>query len=213
MAPAGRWRTVPRRGGPTPSSGEATRRRARGLIAEYERDGDGTRWSVEDRTAAGRAYAVLGEGNPEAVRAALRAFDGAVAAASAAVEPRLRLGDLFLDKYNAPDARQSYQAALRLAPGNPRALLGIARVLAFEGSAEAYDTARRSLAADPSLAPAHVLLARLELDAEQYDSAAAEARLAVGLDSSAVDGWALLGATAWLRGSEERRVGKEGRSR
>src|ERR1041385_31366 len=95
MAPAGRWRTVPRRGGPTPSSGEATRRRARGLIAEYERDGDGTRWSVEDRTAAGRAYAVLGEGNPEAVRAALRAFDGAGAAGSAPGAPRLPPGGPF----------------------------------------------------------------------------------------------------------------------
>ncbi|HEV8358303.1 MAG TPA: hypothetical protein VGQ17_16235 [Gemmatimonadales bacterium] len=177
---------------------EEAARRALGLTAEYQRDG--TSWSAEDRTAAGRAYVILGEGNPDAVRAALRAFDAAVAADSGAVEPRLRLGDLFLDKYNAPDARESYRAALRLAPGNPRALLGIARVLAFEGNPEAFDTARKSLAADPSLGPAHALLARLQLDAEQYDSAAAEARLAVALDSSLAAGWAALGATAWLRG-------------
>lgn len=176
----------------------AALRMAETVSTAYQRDG--SRWPAEDRTAAGRAYVVLGSDDPQAFRAALRAFDAAVAADSGLVEPRIRLGELFLDKYNAPDARASYGQALRLAPGQPRALLGLAKVLAFEGSSEATAAARKSLAANPALVPAHLLLGRLHLDAEEYDSAAALARRALAVDSAAVGGWALLGAVAWLSG-------------
>jgi tetratricopeptide (TPR) repeat protein len=173
-------------------------RRAGALIAAYERDG--ANWSAEDRTAAGRAYVVLGANDPQAFKAALRAFDAAVALDSAAVEPRIRLGDLFLGKYNAPDARASYRDALKVAPNQPRALLGLARVLAFEGSPETTAAVRASLAANTALAPAHVVLGRLYLDAEEYDSSAAAAARALAVDSTSIEAWALLGATAVLRG-------------
>jgi cytochrome c-type biogenesis protein CcmH/NrfG len=173
------------------------RRMAGELAAAYQRDGAG--WPAPDRAAAGRAYVVLGRDDAQSLRAALRAFDAAVAADSSLVEPRIRLGDLFLDKYNAPDAKASYADALRLAPANPRALLGLARVLAFQGSPDATNGVRASLAANPALAPAQALLAQLHLDAEQYDSAAAAAGRALAADSSAIDAWAMLGATAWLR--------------
>lgn len=174
------------------------RRLADELAGAYERDG--LRWSAEAITAAGRAYVVLGDGDAEAVRAALRAFDAAVARDSAALEPRIRTGDLFLAHYNAPDARASYDAVLRLAPQQPRALLGLAKVLAFDGSAGAVEAVRRSLAGNPALVPALVLLGGTYLDAEEYDSAAAAAARALATDSSNVAAWALLGATAWLRG-------------
>lgn len=179
--------------------GDATlgRRRAEVVAAAYLRDGGA--WNTEGLTAAGRAFVVLGDGNPEALRSALRAFDAAVAADSGALEPSLRLGDLFLAAYNAPEARASYEVVLRRAPKHPRALLGMARVLAFEGSGEATAMARASLEANPALAPAEALLARLHLDAEQYDSAAAAARRALAADSSALEAWAMLGAVAWLR--------------
>ncbi len=60
------------------------------MVAGYLRDG--ATWPSADRTAAGRAYVVLGEGDAQSLRAALRAFDYAVAADSGAVEPHLRLG-------------------------------------------------------------------------------------------------------------------------
>jgi len=173
-------------------------RRADALIAAYGRDG--ATWGAEDHTAAGRAYVVLGANDPQAFKAALRAFDAAVALDSAAVEPRIRLGDLFLNKYNAPDARASYRDALKVAPNHPRALLGLARVLAFEGSPETTAAVRASLAANAALAPAHVVLGRLYLDAEEYDSAAGAAARALAVDSTSIEAWALLGATAVLRG-------------
>jgi len=175
------------------------RRRAGELAAQYEQDG--TRWQAADQTAAARAYVVLGETDVDAVRQALRAFDAAAARDSAAIEPRIRTGELFLAHYNAPDARASYESVLRRIPAQPRALLGLAKVLAFEGggSADAFTMVRRSLAANPALLPAEVLLGNLQLDAEEYDSAGAAAERALRIDSTAVSAWALLGATRWLR--------------
>lgn len=176
---------------------EATRI-ARGIVATYEQDP--RRWSSTDRTAAGRAYVILGDGDADAVRNALAAFDAAVAADSQALEPRVLAGDLFLAKYNAPDARQSYEDVLRREPNHPRALLGLARVMAFEGNPGALATLRRSLAGDSSLADAWVFLARAHLEAEAYDSAARAASRALAADSSVIGAWAVRGAIAWLRG-------------
>lgn len=176
----------------------AARRQAEALVAAYE--GDGARWSVEDKTAAGRAYAVLAADDPEAARAALRAFDAAIAADRGAIEPQLRTGDLFLEHYNAPDAEASYQAVLRRSPRNARALFGMARVQQFQGSPQAFETVRRSLGANPALAPALVLLGELHLDSEAHDSASAAGRRALGVDSTELGGWALLGAVALLAG-------------
>jgi tetratricopeptide (TPR) repeat protein len=173
-------------------------RTATALVRAYERDG--RRWPARHRTAAARAYVVLGARDADALRHAVAAFDAATAADSADLEPRLRVGDLFLEKYNAPEARRSYESVLALAPKNAAALLGLARVLAFEGRPDALATARRSLAADPGFAPAHVFLARSHLEAEAYDSAQTAAARALAADSSAVSAWAVLGAVAWLRG-------------
>jgi cellulose synthase operon protein C len=172
--------------------------RAAALTALYEREGD--RWPYDDRVAAGRAYVLLGAEDPQAVRRALAAFDDAVSVDSTRLEAHLRTGDLFIEKYNAPDARETYQAVLRRAPDHPRALLGLARVQAFEGNPAALETARRSVAANPALVDGHVLLARFHLEAEAYDSAVVAARRALAVDSTTLQGWALEGAAGWLRG-------------
>ncbi len=193
--------------------GDATtaHRLADGLAASYERDGD--RWPPMDRVAAGRAYVVLAPGDAEAARAALRAFDSAIAVDSGLIEPRLRTGDLFLDHYNAPDAEASYQEVLKLAPENARALLGMARVEQFQGKPGAFQTVQRSLKINPALVPALVLQGELFLDAEAHDSAAAAGRRALAVDSSALGGWALLGAVALLGGDSARFAGAAAEAR
>ncbi len=157
-------------------------------------------WPVADMIAVGRAYAVLGARDPKFFHDALQAFDRASAADSTNVESRLRAADLLLDKYNAPDAEETYSDVLRIAPGNARALLGMARSLSFRGDAKATAAVRKSLVADSTLVPARVLLAQLHLGAEAYDSATAQASQAIRYDSSSVASWAILGAIAWLRG-------------
>ena len=173
------------------------RKLALAVTGPYEQNG--RTWSSSDRVAAARAYVVLGADDAQNLRRAVAAFDAAVAADSSNLDARLRLGDLFLAKYNAPDAREAYQSVLKLAPKHPAALLGEAQVLAFEGR-PAVDMARRALAGDPALVGAHVLIARSHFDAEALDSAVAAAGRALALDSSVTAAWATLGAASWVRG-------------
>jgi tetratricopeptide (TPR) repeat protein len=160
----------------------------------------GSSWSADDQVAAGRAFAVLGRSDPQAFHDALRAYDHAVAVDSGNVDAELRAADLLLDKYNAPDARASYQLVLARVPRQPRALFGLARADAFEGNPGAMGLLRQSLAGNPALVPALLLLAKEQLDVEAYDSATAAARRALAIDPTAVGGWGVLGAIAWLRG-------------
>lgn len=171
--------------------------RARRIASAYQQDG--ARNSAE-HTSAGRAYVLLGVGDAEAVRAALRAFDRAVALDSGNIDAIRRSGALFLEKYNAPEARASYELALKRAPDDAAALLGLARVEEFEGKGTPMTTARRSLSADPKRAETLAYIARLQLDAEAFDSARSYAERAIAVDSTEMAGWGVLGATAWIVG-------------
>jgi cellulose synthase operon protein C len=175
-------------------------RRARALTSAYEQSASG--WSSTDRVAAGRAYLLQTRGNPGSARSALAAFDAAYAADPTNLDARLRAGELFLDKYNAPDAKASFDEVLRKAPDNARALLGLGRVAIFSGDGPATPLLRRSLEKNPSLVPAHLALARLHLSAEAYDSAALAVRAALAVDSSSIGAWSQLGAIAWLQGDQ-----------
>ena len=173
--------------------------RAAAAITDAYEDAGAT-WPARDKLAAGRAYLLLAERDAGAVRSALRAFDAAAAADAALLDAPLRAADLLLAKYNAPDAKASYEAVLRKKADHPRAILGLARVEEFEGKGSALATARRALAGNASLTPAHLFIAKLHLEAEADDSARAAARRALAVDPSAVEGWATIGAVAWLRG-------------
>ncbi len=157
-------------------------------------------WPARDQVAAGRAYLLLAERDAGAVRSALRAFDAAAAADPTLLDAQLRAADLLLAKYNAPDARASYEGVLRRRADHPRALLGLAKVEEFEGKGTALATARKALEGNVSLTGAHLLIAKLYLESEADDSARAAASRALAVDSSAVDAWATIAAVAWLRG-------------
>lgn len=168
------------------------------IAADYRQNGNA--WSASDQIAAGRAFTVLGRWDPQSFHDALSAYDRVVAADSGNIEAQLRGADLLLDKYNAPDAREGYQSVLKRTAGQPRALFGLARADAFEGNPGATAALRRSLAGNPSLVPAMLLLAEQHLQAEAYDSAPAAAQRALAVDSTAIQGWGVLGAIAWMRG-------------
>jgi tetratricopeptide (TPR) repeat protein len=172
--------------------------RASRLTAAYE--AGGSAWSSADRVAAGRAYLLLGAGSAGAVRQALAAFDAAAAADPANLDAPLRAAELLLEKYNVADARTSFEDVLRRSPENARALLGLARIAGQAGEPQATTLLRRSLTADPTLVDAQLMLARAQLEAESYDSAAVSARRAIAGDSTSLQAWALLGAAAWLSG-------------
>ncbi len=159
----------------------------------------GGRLRSDELTAVGTAVRYLSIADPQLARDALRAYDQAVAADSTNLEPRLATGELFLDKYNSTDAREAFQAVARRSPEHPRALLGMAQVARFEGSAGAADLVRRSLAANPNLVPARVLLARMHLEGENYNGAASEIGTALAVDSNALEAIAVLAAARYLQ--------------
>jgi cellulose synthase operon protein C len=130
----------------------------------------------------------------------VRAFTEAQDADPLLHAARLRLGDLFLEKYNSPDARAEYEAVLRVNASQPRARLGLARAAFFEGTPEARQHADAALAVDASLVDARVFVARLRLGLEDYDGARAEIERALAVDPSAEEAHALAGAIAFLRG-------------
>ena len=177
-------------------------RRASALTSAYERGSSG--WTSTDRVVAGRAYLLQARGNAGAVRSALAAFDAAYDVDPTNLDARLRAGELFLEKYNGPDAKSSFEEVLRKSPNDARALLGLSRVATFSGEGPASALLRRSLSANPSLVPAHLALARVHLSAEAYDSASNAIRAALAVDSSSMGAWSLFGAVAWLQGDQAR---------
>ncbi|MEP6832792.1 MAG: tetratricopeptide repeat protein [Gemmatimonas sp.] len=170
---------------------------ARTLTNAYE---NGANWNGDDCVATGRAYVLLGSGDTQSVKNALAAFDRAVAVEPSNIEGRLRVGDLFLDKYRAPDAKQSYEDVLKLVPGNSRALFGLARIADFANTKDVGKLLLESLKANPTLTPALLMQARGHLESEAYDSADFFSRRALAIDASNMTGWAMLGASAWITG-------------
>ena len=158
-----------------------------------------TRLTSSELLTVARASRFLGADDPQLFKDALRAYDAAIAADSGNFDARLELGEMFLEKYNGPDARQMFAGILRENPSHPRALLGMARVLAFEGEPGADSLVRRSLSVNPRLPEARQMLARLRLDSENYQEAEHEAARALETDPGSPMAHALIAASRYMR--------------
>ena len=168
------------------------------VLDEYGRRGG--QLSSGELVAVGIAASELGRLDHRLFRDALRAFDEAIAADSANLEARLLAGELFLEKYNGPDARAMLEGVLHIEPRNSRALVALARLARFDGMPGADSLVRRALDAEPDLVEGRVLLATLRLEAEDYEGAEAEARRALATDSTSLEAIGAVAAVAYLRG-------------
>jgi tetratricopeptide (TPR) repeat protein len=146
----------------------------------------------------------LGQRDPQLFKDALRAFDRAIAADSTNLDAQVRLGVLFLDKYNGAEARATFDAVLRRNPNHPTALLGLARVMRFEGAGDAAEQVRRALAVNPNLVAARVTLSELLLEREAFAEAAAEAERAVAINPTSLEAWTLLAGVRFIAGDSVR---------
>lgn len=158
--------------------------------------------SAEDLMAVGTAVRYLAVTSPVLYQDALMAFDEAARADTLDPRPELLVGELFLEKYRATDAREAFRKVLQANPRHPRALLGLARVLDFEESAGAADTVRLALQVNPRYADARAFLARLHLKAEDFASATTEARRALEVNPEHLGAWSVLAAVDFLAGDE-----------
>jgi tetratricopeptide (TPR) repeat protein len=162
-------------------------------------NGRQSRLTSAELLAVARATRHLGANDPQLFKDALRAYDAAIAADSGNVDARVELGEMFLEKYNGPDARQMFASVLRENPSQPRALLGMARALVFDGTPGADSLVRRSLAVNERLVEARLMLARLRLDSEDYDHAEREAARALDTDPGSPAAYALIAASRYMR--------------
>jgi cellulose synthase operon protein C len=176
---------------------EAMRRFDRFIDVYNSRRG---RLTAEELTAVGIACRYLGLDEPQLFKDALKAFDEAAAADRNALEPRLRVGELFLEKYNAADAQTTFDEILRTNPSHPRALLGAARRRGFDGAPGADSLLRRALEVNPNLVAARAFSAEQLLGSEQFAEARAEAERALAVNPAALDARSVLAATLYLQG-------------
>src|SRR5690606_38976355 len=95
------------------------------------RAGESTR-DPEALIALAGAHVRNGRSDPQEFRVALALLDDALEAEPGHPGANAALSDLFLSKYNAPDARSAALAALEVNPRHPGALLAEARRRRFE---------------------------------------------------------------------------------
>jgi cellulose synthase operon protein C len=158
------------------------------------------RLTAEELTAVGIACRYLGLDEPQLFKDALKAFDEAASADPNALEPRIRAGELFLEKYNAAEAQTSFDDVLRINPSHPRALLGAARRRSFDGAPGADSLLTRALQVNPNLVAARVFNAEQMLGSEQLTEARAEAERALAVSPASLEARSVLAATYYLKG-------------
>jgi tetratricopeptide (TPR) repeat protein len=166
-------------------------------------NGAGGRLGPAELLAVGRAVRLLGRTDPDLFQDALRAFDEAAAAAPGWGEPRIHLGELFLEKYQGPEATDELEAALAMNPRHPLALLAMARVQEFAGRPGAMERAREALEVNPALVEARAFLARIQLTRDEREEARTEAERAVEANPRSLAALTSLAAVHHLAGEEE----------
>src|SRR5262245_62077365 len=93
-----------------------------------------------------------------------------------------------LDDWALDEAKSAFERVLKVETGRPEAQIGIARVLFLAGKAsEAAVRAESVIQQHPQFAPAHALLARLELLDGNRESARAHYAEALRLDTALRD--------------------------
>lgn len=166
------------------------------FIDLYNRTGGSL--SAEELMAVGTAVRHLSVRDPDLFQDALRAYDEAAARAPADARPPLLAGELFLEAYNATDARASFDEVLARNPRHPRALLGRARVLDFAGEPGAMDAVRAALETNPDLVEARAFAARLHLKAGRHAEARSDVERALEVDPGHLEALSVLAATHYL---------------
>ncbi len=156
--------------------------------------------SSKELTAIATAVRYLGRGNSELFQDALRAYDEAIAADLGNLEPRVLVGELFLEKYNGTEAAQAFQDVLSLNLHHPRALLGMARAKQFNGSLGFTDQVGKALDQNPNFVAARVFRAWLHLEVENHDGARSEIEAALEVNPASLEALSALAASHYLHG-------------
>ena len=156
--------------------------------------------SSDDLIAVATAVRHLGIREHELFQDALRAYDEALAVDPGNLEPPILIGELFLEKYNGPEADAALKEVLEKNPNHPRALLGLARAMEFNGSVGLMDQVDKALEQNENLVEARVFKARLLLKAEEHEEARSQLQRALDVNPNSLEALSVLAASHYLRG-------------
>jgi tetratricopeptide (TPR) repeat protein len=148
--------------------------------------------------AVGVAVRFLGISNPDLFQDAVMAFDDASAAGSGYHLADVLIGELFLEKYRATDAREAIAPVLEANPRNPRALLAQAKILGFEGVGGSVSLVREALEVNPAYADAWAFLAGHFLTTGEIDEAQEAVEKALEMNPTHLEALSVLAAIQFL---------------
>ncbi|HUF67987.1 MAG TPA: tetratricopeptide repeat protein [Longimicrobiales bacterium] len=161
--------------------------------------------SARDLIAVAEAVRRLGARNPQLFQDAVKALDEAMAADRGIVdgapdgfEARVRMGHLFLEKYNSIEAQPLFREVLAQNPHHPGALLGMAKAKNFDGSSESLELVDQSLETNPNSVDALVFRARLRLDLEENEGAREDIDRALSINPLSLDALTTRATAEWL---------------
>jgi tetratricopeptide (TPR) repeat protein len=173
-------------------------REFREFVEIYNRRGS----SLTTRELISVAVAVtyLGTNDAQYYRDAMTAYDRAIAADPTNLEARVKLAELFLDKYNSGEAKRTLAAALARDGDHVPALVVEARRRDFDGERGADSVLSKALKLEPANVPGLVLRARFLADVEDFTGARREIDRALRAKSDDADAMAFSMALAQLAG-------------
>jgi len=152
----------------------------------------------DDLMAVAIACEYLGENDPQLFHDAQKAYDRATTVDPSNDAAKIRVGELFLRKYNFDEAQKAFEDILQTNPNNPRALLGAARRLQADGQAGADSLLRAALNVNPEYPDAHVLHAEVLIGLEDYAAAQLDIDRALKVDPVNERGLAVAAAIKYL---------------
>ncbi len=163
---------------------------------------EGIARSSEDLTAVAIACVYLGRDDPQLFHDAVRTLDEAITADPSDLEPRVRLAELLLDKYNSTEAGKILRDVLAINPDHSAALLAMSRVMDFDGEPDAASLVQHALEVNPSSVPAHLQMAKIYLGTESWREAQSTAESALAINPSSLEALAVMAAVHFLTRDE-----------
>src|SRR5687768_5629403 len=111
-------------------------------------------------------------------------------------------GELFLEKYDRPEALKSFQAALKVDPSYVPARLGLAAVAAAGNPPAAKEAIEQALKVNPNAIDAHLLVAEMALDDRRRDDARNAIDKALAVNPKSLDALSMKAAVDFVEGKQ-----------
>lgn len=155
--------------------------------------------SAAELTAIAEAVWHLGYEESQLFQDAVMAFDEATRVDPEYIDAHIRLAELFVEKYNSPEAQEALRDAMALNPRNPRALLALAKARMLDGDrGEALERVQQALEVNPDFVEGRVFLARSYLDVENGEAAIEELNRALEINPASIPALAMLAAAYYV---------------